>query len=164
MTPPVLLLARFARPEDRLPALTRLEELPDSPPHDALEGHHHLAVAVPDGSRARLDEVNAHLPGAQVERLDPAEETIPTGRLDPEQCHVYLCMETADRKTDAVAEAVRRLKTCTWCSAVEGPYDLLAVLSADTFSRLDEVIEEHVHTLPGLARYRVDRVINLDRM
>ena len=64
----------------------------------------------------------------------------------------YVLIETAVGKTKAVLEALRAVHGMEAVDAVTGPYDLIAVLSADDLNSVGQVVTEEVHTIGGIIR------------
>lgn len=64
----------------------------------------------------------------------------------------YVLIETAVGKTKDVLRALQAVKGMEAVDAVTGPYDLIAVLSAEDLNSVGEVVTEEVHTIGGIIR------------
>ncbi len=159
-----LLLVRFTDRERLLPALQAIESLPEQPGRYALDGHYNLAVCLGDGMAELEPKLNEALQDAEITRLELAEPGACGQAPDPDACHVLLCLETAPSSADQAKSILGGMPGCAWCVKADGPYDLVAMLSGETFSALDKAIEQHIHPYPGIVRYKVNRVINLDEL
>jgi DNA-binding Lrp family transcriptional regulator len=155
-------LARFRDRKDLLPALSRLESAGSVVNHEALEGHYDLFVSVV-GNADSARTVRESLSTDDLERLD-VKDGNGLSPLDGSRCHVLVCIEADEA---AVADLERNLSALTetvWCVRTTGLYALLAALGADGFDQLDRVTEHRIRPLPGILRYRVCRVLQLDQI
>ena len=64
----------------------------------------------------------------------------------------YLLVETAVGKTRDVAGTLRSLDNVDSVDVVTGPYDIIAVISADDMTVVGNVVTENIHTVTGVVR------------
>ncbi len=64
----------------------------------------------------------------------------------------YLLVETAVGKTRDVATTLRNLENIESVDVVTGPYDIIAVVSAEDMSVVGNVVTDNIHTVTGVVR------------
>ena len=64
----------------------------------------------------------------------------------------YLLVETAVGKTRDVAGTLRELNGIETVDVVTGPYDIIAVISAEDMSVVGNLVTESIHIVPGVVR------------
>jgi DNA-binding Lrp family transcriptional regulator len=64
----------------------------------------------------------------------------------------YLLVETAVGKTRDVAITLRNLENIESVDVVTGPYDIIAVVSAEDMSVVGNVVTDNIHTVTGVVR------------
>jgi DNA-binding Lrp family transcriptional regulator len=64
----------------------------------------------------------------------------------------YLLVETAVGKTRDVATTLRNLENVESVDVVTGPYDIIAVVSAEDMSVVGNVVTDNIHTVTGVVR------------
>ena len=64
----------------------------------------------------------------------------------------YLLVETAVGKTRDVAITLRNLENVESVDVVTGPYDIIAVVSAEDMSVVGNVVTDNIHTVTGVVR------------
>ncbi len=64
----------------------------------------------------------------------------------------YLLVETAVGKTRDVATTLQRLEGIETVDVVTGPYDIIAMISADDMTVVGNLVTGHIHTVPGVVR------------
>ena len=64
----------------------------------------------------------------------------------------YLLVETAVGKTRDVAMTLRNLENVESVDVVTGPYDIIAVVSAEDMSVVGNVVTDNIHTVTGVVR------------
>ena len=64
----------------------------------------------------------------------------------------FVLIETAVGKTKDVATALRQLKGVKSVDLVTGPYDVIAIIEAETLSAVGETVTEKIHPIPGISR------------
>ena len=66
----------------------------------------------------------------------------------------YVLIETAMGRNKEVVNSLRKLKIKEMkaVDTVTGPYDVIAVLEADTLNEIGDIITSKVHTVDGIAR------------
>ena len=64
----------------------------------------------------------------------------------------YLLVETAVGKTRDVAITLRNLENIESVDVVTGPYDIIAVVSAEDISVVGNVVTDNIHTVTGVVR------------
>jgi DNA-binding Lrp family transcriptional regulator len=64
----------------------------------------------------------------------------------------YLLVETSVGKTREVATTLTGLPGIATVDVVTGPYDIIAMISADDISVVGELVTGHIHTVNGVVR------------
>ena len=64
----------------------------------------------------------------------------------------YLLVETAIGKTRDVAETLNGLEGIESVDVVTGPYDIIALISADDMTVVGNLVTGHIHTVTGVVR------------
>ena len=64
----------------------------------------------------------------------------------------YLLVETAVGKTRDVATTLQKLDGIETVDVVTGPYDIIAMISADDRTVVGNLVTGHIHTVPGVVR------------
>jgi len=64
----------------------------------------------------------------------------------------FVLIETAVGKTKDVATALKQLKGVKSVDAVTGPYDVIAIIEADTLNDIGDIVTEKIHPTTGISR------------
>ncbi len=64
----------------------------------------------------------------------------------------YIMIETVVGKSRDVARELRSVPAVDTVSAVTGPYDIIAVVTAPDLNVIGELIPSRIHTINGVAR------------
>ena len=64
----------------------------------------------------------------------------------------YLLVETAVGKTRDVATTLQNLEGIETVDVVTGPYDIIAMISAEDMTVVGNLVTGHIHTVPGVVR------------
>ena len=64
----------------------------------------------------------------------------------------YLLVETAVGKTRDVATTLQGLEGIETVDVVTGPYDIIAMISAEDMTVVGNLVTGHIHTFPGVVR------------
>ncbi len=64
----------------------------------------------------------------------------------------YVLIETAVGKTRDVMSALSGVSGMVAVDAVTGPYDIIAVISANDLNSVGEIVTDRVHTIGGVNR------------
>ena len=64
----------------------------------------------------------------------------------------YLLVETAVGKTRDVATTLKNLEGIETVDVVTGPYDIIAMISADDMAVVGNLVTGSIHTVPGTVR------------
>ena len=64
----------------------------------------------------------------------------------------YVLIETAVGKSAEVSQALKALSSTDTVDAVTGPYDIIAIVSADDLIAVGETVTKEIHMIPGIAR------------
>ncbi len=65
---------------------------------------------------------------------------------------VFVLIETAVGKIRDVTDSLQRLEGIQTVDVVTGPYDVIAVVSADDMNAVGRLITESMHTISGVVR------------
>jgi DNA-binding Lrp family transcriptional regulator len=64
----------------------------------------------------------------------------------------FVLIETAVGKTKDVATTLKQLKGVKSVDAVTGPYDVIAIIEAETLNDIGDIVTEKIHPTPGISR------------
>ena len=64
----------------------------------------------------------------------------------------YLLVETAVGKTRDVATTLKYLEGIETVDVVTGPYDIIAMISAEDMAVVGNLVTGSIHTVPGVVR------------
>ncbi len=64
----------------------------------------------------------------------------------------YIMIETVVGKSRDVTKALRSVPAVDTVSVVTGPYDIIAVVTAQDLNVIGELIPSRIHTINGVAR------------
>ncbi len=64
----------------------------------------------------------------------------------------YVLIETTVGKNREVIDALRNLKGLSAVDMVTGPFDLIAVVEADSLAEVGDVVTAKIHPIPGVTR------------
>jgi DNA-binding Lrp family transcriptional regulator len=64
----------------------------------------------------------------------------------------FVLIETAVGKTKDVATALKQLKGVKSVDAVTGPYDVIAIIEAETLNDIGDIVTEKIHPTTGISR------------
>ena len=73
----------------------------------------------------------------------------------------YLLVETAIGKTRDVATTLRSVAGIDSADVVTGPFDIIAVINVEDFTKVGLLVTEEVHTIPGIVRATSYPVVDL---
>ncbi len=64
----------------------------------------------------------------------------------------YVLIETAVGRNREVIAALRKLKGVSSVDLVTGPYDLIAIVEAETLSEVGDIVTAKIHPITGISR------------
>jgi len=64
----------------------------------------------------------------------------------------FVLIETTVGRTKEVATALKDLKGITSVNAVTGPYDVIAIIEAETLNEIGDIVTQVIHPIPGISR------------
>lgn len=64
----------------------------------------------------------------------------------------FVLIETAVGKTKEVVSTLQKLDGVKSVDTVTGPYDVIAVLEADSLNAIGELVTEKIHPIQGISR------------
>ncbi len=64
----------------------------------------------------------------------------------------FVLIETTVGRTNEVATALGQLKGVKSVNAVTGPYDVIAVIEAETLNDIGDVVTGKIHPIAGISR------------
>jgi DNA-binding Lrp family transcriptional regulator len=73
----------------------------------------------------------------------------------------FLLIETAIGKTREVATTLRDIAGIDSADVVTGPFDIIAVINVEDFTKVGLLVTEEVHTIPGIVRATSYPVVDL---
>jgi len=68
------------------------------------------------------------------------------------KARAYVLVETAVGKTKAVVTSLKKMDGVESVDTVTGPYDVIAVVEADTLNEVGDIITAGIHTVDGISR------------
>jgi DNA-binding Lrp family transcriptional regulator len=64
----------------------------------------------------------------------------------------YIFVETTTGKARDVSAAVARIPGVTRCNTITGPYDVIALVEAESISQLGDFVVSQIQAIPGVLR------------
>lgn len=64
----------------------------------------------------------------------------------------FVLIETTVGRTKEVATALKDLKGMTSVNAVTGPYDVIAIIEAETLNEIGDIVTQVIHPIHGISR------------
>ena len=64
----------------------------------------------------------------------------------------FVLIETTVGRTKEVATALKDLKGVESVDAVTGPYDVIAIIEAETLNEIGDIVTQAIHPIPGISR------------
>jgi DNA-binding Lrp family transcriptional regulator len=64
----------------------------------------------------------------------------------------YVLVETSVGKTKAVVTSLKKMEGIKSVDTVTGPYDVIAIVEADTLNDVGDIITSKIHTVEGISR------------
>ncbi|MBA7672537.1 hypothetical protein ES703_80714 [subsurface metagenome] len=64
----------------------------------------------------------------------------------------FVLIETAVGKTKDVSSVLRQIKGVKSVDAVTGPYDVIAIIEAETLNGIGDIVTEKIHPTTGISR------------
>lgn len=64
----------------------------------------------------------------------------------------FVLIETTVGRTKEVATALTELKGMTSVNAVTGPYDVIAIIEAETLNEIGDIVTQVIHPIAGISR------------
>jgi DNA-binding Lrp family transcriptional regulator len=68
------------------------------------------------------------------------------------KARAYVLVETAVGKTKTVVTALKKMDGVNSVDTVTGPYDVIAIVEADTLNEVGDIITARIHTVDGISR------------
>jgi DNA-binding Lrp family transcriptional regulator len=64
----------------------------------------------------------------------------------------FVLIETTVGRTKEVATTLKELKGMTSVNAVTGPYDVIAIIEAETLNEIGDIVTQVIHPIAGISR------------
>ena len=64
----------------------------------------------------------------------------------------YILIETSVGESEDVSKALRQLPGVDTVDTVTGPYDIIAIVSANDLNAVGQIVTREVHTVSGIVR------------
>ena len=64
----------------------------------------------------------------------------------------FVLIETAVGKNQVVVSNIEQLKGIKSAESVTGPYDVIAVIEADSLTEIGDIVASKLHTIDGVSR------------
>ena len=64
----------------------------------------------------------------------------------------FVLIEAAVGSSKEVIAAIKQLKEATSVNLVTGPYDVIAILEAETLSEIGDIVTGKIHPIAGISR------------
>ena len=64
----------------------------------------------------------------------------------------FILMEAVVGKTKEVVDGLRQAEGVKSVDTVTGPYDVIAIIEAETLNEIGDIVTQKVHPVPGISR------------
>ena len=64
----------------------------------------------------------------------------------------YVLIETSVGESEGVSESLKQLPGIDTVDTVTGPYDIIAVVSANDLNAVGQIVTREIHTVSGIVR------------
>jgi len=64
----------------------------------------------------------------------------------------FVLMETAVGRTKEVTAGLKQVKGVKSVDTVTGPYDIIAIIEAETLSEIGDIVTQKIHPIGGISR------------
>ena len=64
----------------------------------------------------------------------------------------FILIETAVGRTKEVVAGIKQLDRVKSVDTVTGPYDVIAVIEAESLNNIGDLVTEKIHPIPGISR------------
>jgi DNA-binding Lrp family transcriptional regulator len=68
------------------------------------------------------------------------------------QAKAFVLIETAVGRNKDVANALKKLKGIKSVDIVTGPYDIIAILEAESLNDIGDLVTDQIHPIAGISR------------
>jgi len=67
----------------------------------------------------------------------------------------FILINTAQGKAKEVSDSIKQMNVVVSAYAVTGPYDVIAVLEAEDFTEIGDIVTSKIAHIPGVDRWTV---------
>ena len=64
----------------------------------------------------------------------------------------FVLIETTEGRTKEVASALEDMRGVKSVDAVTGPYDVIAIIEAETLNEIGDIVTQVIHPITGISR------------
>jgi len=157
-------LARFGDPEKLLPAVAQLDSCPPVSRWDAVDGHVHLVISVNSTSKTLPDNIRTLAGMTEMMSYDIAEASKPKREPSPDFVSAYLFIDADPTRKEALSATISGMPEVLSCVGVSGGCDLVVVISAETITALERIINDRIRPLDGILRLKHNHIIDLKKL
>ncbi|MFZ1685082.1 MAG: Lrp/AsnC ligand binding domain-containing protein [Candidatus Zixiibacteriota bacterium] len=157
-------LARFGDREKLLPAVAQLDSCPPVSRWDAVDGHVHLVISVNSTSSTLPDNIRNLVGVSEMMSFDIAETAKSERAPSPESVSAYLFIDAEPNQKAALSRSISEMPEVLSCTGVSGGCDLVVVISAETITALERVINDRIRPLDGILRLKHNHIIDLKKL
>lgn len=153
-------LVKFNDRNKLIPAIESFSDNKNITHWDAVDGHYNIVLLATSDISKQLESLEG------FDEMDRCEiksnsETKPN---NPDLVYSYVYIETAKEKKDSILKRLGSLESFALCCSTSGSFDIIAMLSGETFNNIDQTINNEIRNLDGVLRLKQDHVIYLDRI
>jgi hypothetical protein len=127
---------------------------------DAIDGYFQLAVRLAESGESVLPQIRSlHGLTEAVDcpiTVDDEHECV----LNADTCHSYLLIEAVPERLESIRHTICGQEQVLFCSATEGPCNLVAIISGQSFGEIDRLVDKAITPLDGVLRLKQNRILS----
>jgi len=154
-------MVRFADRQKLVGAADSLKGLSQITHWDAVDGYFGLAFHINGDAEAVSGAVSAIDGFTELSRCDNVDDISSLSNLPDDQSHSYLLIEADPNTQETLCARLRELKSVSHCLSTTGDYNLIAIVTGESFDIIARTIRETIRPLDGILRLRQNRIIGL---
>lgn len=164
MTAGAYVLVKFDSREALMPAVEKLDSVPDIARWNAVDGHFDLVLKIRDKNSSVAERIQSLDGCAQLASCELQADNESELTLSQDFAYSYLFIETERYQQKAVQNKLEGMDSVVFCSPSSGACDLVAIIKGENFDKIARVVNNDIRPLDGVLRLKQDRIIFLDRM
>lgn len=147
-----------------MPALEALRKIDAIDRWDAVEGHYNLVIKLAPEAAEGVNRARTLDGLSDMKVCEIVAENNGSATVDPELCRAYVFIDVDAAHRDAIKAALSGVEEIASLIQTSGGCDMIALVTADNFDRINRVVNERIRPLDGLLRLKQDRIIDLDNL